>query len=113
MLYPKCLYKSRDITTVAKDQHQHVTLAMAGWKDIWTDAKPNDLIEIKSDMLGKVEVEIKDKEAEVGKLETQKELLKKDLEKVIDGNRKDNTSGSTETIERKAVKRSPSKRRAS
>ena len=41
MIYPKCLYKTREISKVAQNEDEHKLLALQGWKDIWTDKTPH------------------------------------------------------------------------
>jgi uncharacterized damage-inducible protein DinB len=88
MIYPKCLYKTRDKTCVVKDEESHILAAEEGWKDVWTDKKPRDFDELKKkrakDKAEKEEAErteiqkqktqIEDMDAKIKKLE---ELISK------------------------------------
>lgn len=41
MIYPKCLYNTREITKVVQNEPEHKFWAGSGWLDIWTDKEPH------------------------------------------------------------------------
>ena len=116
MIYPKCLYKSKTLTRVAKDEKEHRFMASNGWKDMWTDKEPNKFIdEIKEELrqlklkAAKEELEaeeakkIADKANEkVDKEEAEAKVAKRAVEEKKkqmrkNGNRKNTSKGSIKT----------------
>ena len=103
MIYPKCLYKTRELATVAKDEKHHVELAKQGWLDNWKDEKPNQFVELakkeyqkKLELVKELDEIKKELEEEAKEIEKAKKKATKKKEKkdVKDANRKDNTKGS-------------------
>jgi hypothetical protein len=120
MIYPKCLYKTKEETKVVQNESEHEKAADAGWLDIWTDKKPYDFAAKKAADLvkekeakAKANAEIKElakqvekEEAEAKAAEAKAEKERKEAEEAKkalaekegkNGNRKNTPSGGSKT----------------